>query len=196
MVPIFVAPSRPPAGEVVVTLSAAVRERRRIRIRYRSGLSEETEREVDPYAVVQSEVYWYTLGYCHLRDGRRLFRLDRVLAVEPLAETFERPPGLDTPGRVLESLADMREDRWSVEVLLEAAPGEAREQVPPMGVSLEETPDGVLLRSSTSDLGWMVRVLVGLSFPFVVRRPPELREALRRRAEEVTALAARTEKRR
>jgi predicted DNA-binding transcriptional regulator YafY len=62
-----------------------------------------------------------------------------------------------------------------------------------MGVSLEEALDGVLMRSSTSDLGWMARVLAGLSFPFVVRRPPELREALRRRAQEVTAFAARTD---
>jgi predicted DNA-binding transcriptional regulator YafY len=193
VVPAAVAPSRLPAGEIVVTLSAAVRERRRVRMRYRSGLSEETQRDVDPYAVVQGEVYWYALGYCHLRDGRRLFRLDRVLAVEPLDEAFERPPGLDTPERVLRALADMREDRWSVEVLLEASPSEAREQVPTMGISLEETPSGVLLRSSTSDLGWMARVLAGLSFPFVVRRPPELREALRRHAEEVAALAARTE---
>ncbi len=162
-------------------------------MRYRSGLSEETERGVDPYAVVQGEVYWYALGYCHLRDGRRLFRLDRVLAVEPLEEVFERPPDLDTPERVLESLADMREDRWSVEVLLEAPPGEAREQVPTMGVSLEEIPGGVLLRSSTSDLGWMARMLAGLSFPFAVRRPPELREALRRHAEKVAALAERKE---
>lgn len=192
VVPSAVAPSRLPAGEVVVTLSAAVRERRRVRMRYRSGLSEETERSVDPYAVVQGEVYWYALGYCHLRDGRRLFRLDRVLAVEPLEEAFERPPDLDTPERVLESLADMREDRWYIEVLLEA-PGEAREQVPTMGISLEEVPDGVLLRSSTSDLGWMARVLAGFSFPFVVRRPPELREALRRHAEEVAARAGRTE---
>ena len=165
-------------------------------MRYRSGLSEDTEREVDPYAVVQGEVYWYALGYCHLRDGRRLFRLDRVLAVEPLDEGFERPPGLDTPERVLESLADMREDRWSAEVLLETTLGEAREQVPTMGISLEEVPGGVLLRSSTSDLGWMARVLAGLSFPFSVRRPPELREALRRHAAEVAALAARTDDRR
>ena len=193
VVPAVVAPSRLPAGEIVVGLSAAVRERRRVRMRYRSGLSEETEREVDPYAVVQGEVYWYALGHCHLRGGRRLFRLDRVLAVEPLDEGFERPPGLDTPERVLESLADMREDRWSAEVLLETTLGEAREQVPTMGISLEEVPGGVLLRSSTSDLGWMARVLAGFSFPFFVRRPPELREALRRHAEEVAALAARTE---
>ena len=196
VVPAVVAPSRLPAGEILVGLSAAVRERRRVRLRYRSGLSEETERAVDPYAVVQGEVYWYALGYCHLREGRRLFRLDRVLTVEPLAQIFERPPGLDTPERVLQSLADMREDRWSVEVLLETTPQEAREQVPTMGISLEQTQDGVLMRSSTSDLGWMSRVLAGLSFPFSVRRPLELREALRRHAAEVAALAARTDDRR
>ena len=192
VVPAAVAPSRLPAGEIVVTMSAAVRERRRVLMRYRSGPSEETEREVDPYAVVRGEVYWYALGHCHLRGGRRLFRLDRVLAVETLGGTFERPAGLETPERVLEALADMREDRWSVEVLLETTPDEAREQVPRMGVSLEAVsgePGAVIMRSSTSDLGWMARVLAGLSFPFVVRNPPELREALRRHAREIAALA-------
>ncbi|HEX6711651.1 MAG TPA: YafY family protein [Rubrobacter sp.] len=193
VVPAAVAPARLPAGDVVVTVSAAVRERRRVRMRYRSGISEETERDVDPYAVVQGDAFWYTLGYCHLREGRRLFRLDRVLAVERLDETFELPPGFDTPRGVLEALADMREDRWSVEVLLETTVGEARGQLPKMGVSLEETPEGVVMRSSTSDLGWMARLLAGLSFPFVIRRPSELRESLRRLAAQVAALADRTD---
>ena len=33
----------------------------------------------------------------------------------------------------------------------------------------------VILRCLTSDLGWLARVLSGLSCPFVVRRPTELR---------------------
>jgi len=185
------APARLPAGEVVVTLSAAVRERRRVRMRYRAGDSGETRRAVDPYAVVQGDAFWYTFGYCHLREGRRLFRLDRVLSVERLDESFVLPPGFDTPQGVLEALAEMREDRWSVEVLLETTPVEARGQLPKMGLSLQETPQGVVMISSTSDLGWMARVLAGLSFPFVVRRPPELREALRRLAAEIVALAER-----
>jgi predicted DNA-binding transcriptional regulator YafY len=48
------------------------------------------------------------------------------------------------------------------------------------------------MRSSTSDLAWMARVLAGLSFPFVVRTPPELRESLRSLAAEIAALAERT----
>ena len=193
VVPAAVAPARLPAGDIVVTVSAAVRERRRVRIRYRSGASEETERVVDPYVIVQGDAFWYTLGYCHLRRGIRLFRLDRVLAVERIDEKFELPPGFDTPQGVLDALADMREDRWSVEVLLETTVGEASGQLPKMGVSLQETPEGVVMRSSTSDLGWMARVLAGLSFPFVVRRPSELRQSLRRLAAEVAALAERTE---
>jgi predicted DNA-binding transcriptional regulator YafY len=186
-----ISPPTLPAGETVVIVSEAVRERRQVRMRYRSEPSKETERKVDPYAVIHKEGYWYTVGYCHLRRGRRLFRLDRVLEAEALRETFERPSGFDTPERVLESLATMREDRWSVEVLLETDVGQARQQLPLIGTTIQETPDGVLMRSSTSDLGWMARVLAGLDFPFVVRRPPELREALRQLAAEISRLAER-----
>jgi predicted DNA-binding transcriptional regulator YafY len=192
VVPAAAAPARLPAGEVVVTLSAAVRERKRVEMRYRSDDSGETQRAVDPYAVVQGDAFWYTFGYCHLREGRRLFRLDRVLSVERLDASFELPPGFDTPQGVLGALAEMQEGRWSVEVLLETTAQEARAQLPKMGVSVEETSQGVVMRSSTSDLGWMARVLAGVSFPFVVRTPPELREALRRLAAEITALAERT----
>ena len=193
VVPAATAPAHLPAGEVVVTLSAAVRERKRIRMRYRSGDSGKTRRAVDPYAVVQGDAFWYTFGYCHLRRGRRLFRLDRVLSVERLDESFELPPGFDTPQGVLEALADMREDRWSVEVLLETTAGEARAQLPKMGVSIEEAPQGVVMRSSTSDLGWMARVLAGVSFPFVVRTPLELRDSLQSLAAEIAALSERTD---
>jgi predicted DNA-binding transcriptional regulator YafY len=193
VVPAAAAPARLPAGEVVVTLSAAVRERKRVRMRYRSGDAGETRRDVDPYAVVQGDAFWYTFGYCHLREGRRLFRLDRVLSVQELDESFELPSGFDTPQSVLEALADMREDRWSVEVLLETTAPEARSQLPKMGVTLQERSEGVVMRSSTSDLGWMARVLAGLSFPFVVRTPPELRESLRSLATEIAALAERTD---
>jgi predicted DNA-binding transcriptional regulator YafY len=159
-------------------------------------LGEETERRVDPYAVVHREGYWYAVGRDHLRGRMRLFRLDRVLEAEALGETFVRPPGFDAPQQVLDALAAMPQDRWLVEVLLEATLEEAREQVPPMGVTLEEAEGGVLMRSSTSDLGWMARVLAGLSFPFVVRRPPGLRQALKRRAAEIADLAGRIEDRR
>src|SRR5215208_6146068 len=77
-------PQAPARSDALLTLSAAVGEQRRVRLRYRSGWSRETEREVDPYGVMHREGYWYAVGHCHLRGGMRLFRLDRVLEAEML----------------------------------------------------------------------------------------------------------------
>ena len=160
-------------------------------MRYRARGSGVTERLFDPYGVVRREGYWYAVGHDHLRGQVRLFRLDRVLEAEPLGETFGLPPEYDGPEAVLRVLADMPGDRWTVEVLLEAAPEEARGQLPALGVTLEGAPGGSVLRCSTSDLDWMARVLAGLDCPFVVRRPAELKAALEKRAAEILALARR-----
>src|SRR5829696_160033 len=167
-------------------------EQRRVRLRYRSGWSRETEREVDPYGVMHREGYWYAVGYCHLRRGMRLFRLDRVLGAEMLEETFTRPTGLDSPGAVLSAVADTPGDRWSVEVLLEAKVEEVQGQLPSVGLSLEQTEGGTLLRCSTWSLEWPARLLAGLDCSFVVGRPTELRDALELRAEKLATLAKRT----
>jgi predicted DNA-binding transcriptional regulator YafY len=185
-------PQAPARSEALLTLAAAVGEQRSVRLRYSSGLSRETKREVDPYGVMHREGYWYAVGHCHLREGMRLFRLDRVLEAEMLEETFVRPAGLDSPGAVLSAVANTHGDRWSVEVLLEAGVDEVRGQLPSVGLSLEQTEGGTLLRCSTWSLEWPARVLAGLDCTFVVRRPTELRDALEQRAEKLATLAKRT----
>jgi predicted DNA-binding transcriptional regulator YafY len=162
-------------------------------MRYRSGRSEETEREVDPYGVLRRESYWYAVGHCHLRGGLRLFRVDRVLEAEVLDETFALPEGLGSPEAALKALEDAPREAWQVEVLLETGVEEVRAQLPPMGITLEQTEGGTLLTCPTRNLGWMARVLAGLDCPFVVRRPDELKQALERRAREISALAKRAE---
>ena len=126
--------------------------RRRVRLRYRSARSGETERTVDPYSLLEREGCWYLFAYCRLREGPRLFRLDRVLGAETLEETFERPPGLESPEAMLGAVANSHPP-WEVEVLLETSLERAREMVPTMLASLEETDGGVVLRSTASDLG-------------------------------------------
>ena len=189
--PAVAPPATPPTGEVVLKVASAVRGRKRIHLRYRSGHSEETEREVDPYGVVHREGFWYTFGNDHLRGGTRLFRLDRILDVEVLEAGFVRPAGLESQEGVLRTVANLPGDDWSVEVLLGTTLAEAREEVPPMTAALEEVEGGVIVRCSTSDLAWMARVLSGLSCQFVVQRPAELREALRHHAAEIRDLAGR-----
>jgi predicted DNA-binding transcriptional regulator YafY len=187
-------PQAPARSEALLTLAAAVGEQRRVRLCYSSGLSRETKREVDPYGVMHREGYWYAVGYCRLREGMRLFRLDRVLEAEMLEETFARPAGLDSPEAVLSAVANTHGDRWSVEVLLETGVDEVRGQLPSVGLSLEQKEGGTLLRCSTWSLEWPARVLAGLDCSFVVRRPTELRDALEQRAEKLATLAKRTER--
>ena len=187
-----VPPVAPPDSGVVSGLAGAVGERRKVRLRYRSVRREETSRVVDPYAVLQREGRWHLFGHCHLRSGARLFRLDRMLEMEVLDETFERPPELDAPEAVLEAVANTH-GPWKVEVLLQTSRERAREGVTPMLASLEETEEGVLMRCTTGNLDGMARVVAGLFFPLVVRNPPELRDALKRHAAEIASLAERTE---
>jgi predicted DNA-binding transcriptional regulator YafY len=181
-------PASLPEGEMVSDMAGAVGERRRVWLRYRSARREETERVVDPYALLQRERRWHLFGWCHLRKDQRLFRLDRVLDAGVLEETFERPAGLDGPEKILETLVNTL-GPWEIEVLLETSMEYAREQVPQIVASLEQVEDGVLMRCSVESLDGMARFLAGLFCPFVVRRPPELREALKEHASEITRLA-------
>ena len=194
-VSISVGRQSPARSEALLTLAAAAGERRIVRMRYRSGRSEETDREVDPYGVLHREGYWYAVGYCHLRGGLRLFRIDRVLKTEMLEKTFVLPAGLGSPEAAMRALESTpREVVWSVEVLLETEDANIRERLPSMGLTLEQTEDGTLLRCPTRNLNWIARLLAGLECSFVVRQPDELRKALEQRAEEISALAKRTEK--
>jgi predicted DNA-binding transcriptional regulator YafY len=181
-------PATPPDGEVVSALAGATDERRRVRLRYRSARGEETIRVVDPYAVLRTEGRWHLFGHCHLRSDARLFRLDRMLEAEVLEEGYERPPDLDAPEAVLRAVTN---GPWEFEVLLETSVEGAREQVPPVVASAEEAEGGVLMRGTADDLDWTARLLAGLSCPFTVRKPPELREALGRHAAELARLAGR-----
>ena len=184
-------PRTTPASEVVAAFSQAARRGRRLRVRYRSRQGEETVRGFDPYGLVYRGGYWYAAGHCHLRGGLRVFRLDRVAGVELCEETFEPPPGFDALEHVLHSLATAPGE-WEVEVLLETSIERAREVVPRSLATLRPVEGGVLMGCTVQRLGWLAHFLAGLCCPLIVRRPPELREELRRLATHAVSLAERS----
>jgi hypothetical protein len=55
------------------------------------------------------------------------------------------------------AVANSPGERWAVEVLLETGVEEVRRLLPPVGLSLERTEGGTLLRCSTWSLVWMAR---------------------------------------
>jgi predicted DNA-binding transcriptional regulator YafY len=179
-----------PESAVLLRLGVAAQRGEQVQLRYQSG-AQVTERAVDPYGIVLHWDRWYLAGWCHLRSAVRVFRLDRVLAVEPLAATFTRPEGFDSLGAVLEALA-LAPKGWDVEVLLETTLDDAQRQVPPGLAVLEATPEGVMLRGQFEALDRLACGLLLCTCPFVVRRPAELRDALREVAARAQALAARS----
>jgi predicted DNA-binding transcriptional regulator YafY len=176
----------PAANEVVVTISAAARQRQRVWLRHVSFDGRESERELDPYSIVYRAGRWYAAGYCHLRHELRVFRLDRVLAVEPREASFERPADFDALAEVERAIASVPQE-WYAEVLLYTTLADTRCRVPPAFAIMEETSDGVLLRCQVNHLSYVASVVAGLGCTFTVREPPELRDELRALAARVLA---------
>jgi predicted DNA-binding transcriptional regulator YafY len=178
---------------VLMRLSLAIQRAERVQLWYQSGAAE-TERCVDPYGLVFHWGCWYLAAWCHLRQAIRVFRLDRVVALEPVPEMFARPVGFDSLTCVTESLA-MAPWGWEVEVLLKATLETVERQLSAGWAILEKHPEGIVLRGQYDRLDWIAAQLLLLNCPLMVRRPPELVEALRVFGERASALAQAQDKR-
>jgi predicted DNA-binding transcriptional regulator YafY len=179
-----------PRTNVVITLCTAMQQQRRVSMRYASFNAEESARAVDLYGLVYRPGYWYAVGYCHLRQDLRVFRLDRIANAEIGSETYTRPAGFDPLEYVSRALA-MTPRTWPVEVLLETTLEEARQYIPAVMAALEQNQAGLLLRCSTGNLAWFAHILADLPFAFTVRHPPELRAELQKMAARIAEMASR-----
>jgi len=78
------------APDAVTTLRAAIDDSRVIRIGYVGKASNErTVRLVEAESVFFNLGNWYLSGFCRLADAERLFRVDRIDAIEVLEELYE-----------------------------------------------------------------------------------------------------------
>jgi len=91
------------AADAVDAVAAAVVTRTSLAFRYRTADGRTSDRQVDPYAVVQRRGSWYLVAHDHDRDALRAFRLDRIQG-DPTAigepGAFETPAGLDVAAAV------------------------------------------------------------------------------------------------
>jgi predicted DNA-binding transcriptional regulator YafY len=77
----------------IAPLARAVWENRRIRTRYRRWDSSEVDRELDPLGLILKAGNWYVAARC--RGSDRTYRVSRILELEELDTTFERPADFD-----------------------------------------------------------------------------------------------------
>ncbi len=180
-----------PSALVVMMLSSAVRSGQRVLLHYRSSRSEVTQRAFDPYGIAYHSGLWYTIGYCHLREGQRLFRVDRITHIEVTNQTFPPRVNFSALEAVQQALAAVPR-AWQVEVWLETSLEEAQRRTQLPKAFFEVAKGGILFRMDVDDLPWMARLLAGLGVPFIVHHPRELCDVLRQYARTLASYAERS----
>ncbi len=161
--------------ELTTRLIGACTAARRLRLVYRL-CSGDRVMEADPWAVVLRHSRWYLLGWSHTRQAVRTLRLDRIVAVEALPETFTPPAGLDALRTLEEHLSQGR--THPVDVLVDAGVEETSRWLPRSLARLEPHAGGrTRLRATTDDPDWYARKLAAIPAPFRVLGSAELRRA-------------------
>jgi predicted DNA-binding transcriptional regulator YafY len=175
------APDRSAARPDPGTTSALVQacsEQRRVRLGYRTEAGSEWVAEVDPWALVVRHGRWYLLCHSYGADARRAYRIDRVLAVDLLDETFTPPADLDPVAVLEEHLAVGWE--YDVEVVIDAPLDTVAPYVPrPLGRLEPVDAATTRLVGSTSNPRWYAERLAAIPASYRIVRCPELRDASR-----------------
>lgn len=146
--------------EMLQQLRRAIIERIIVRFRYHTrhtedGRDAQSTREADPYSLVHVSNAWHLVAYCHIRQGIRNFRLDRIENLELLAKTFTRPTDFQMGGYqgrertlTVRALFDKEVARW------------VHESRSYYTVTEEETPEGMMVtlrvRQESEVLQWLL----------------------------------------
>lgn len=171
----------------VSRLSVAVHRGHRVFLRYLAFSGDESSRLFDPYGIVYHNGYWYTAGYCHLRNNLRIFRIDRIVALEQLNQPFERPVDFNTLQYVYSALATMP-GTYQVEIVLHGPIEQVRQLLPPAAGTLEETPSGIIWRREVYELESIAHLLLRFDFPVTICQPTELGEIMRQLARKALSM--------
>jgi len=180
--PVHAADQVPDPTGIRETLLAAARDRRPCAIVYaKSGADDMEARVIHPYCLVHADGAWYAVGWCAVKEGMRVFRLDRILEAAEADGAFEVPADFDpaqyiTATRVYRAQAD-------VEVRVRYGPRIARwvrERAAAGMAGWEEEADGsVVIRHRVADPHWVVSHALTYGPDAEILEPEELRELVR-----------------
>jgi predicted DNA-binding transcriptional regulator YafY len=167
---------------VVSELALATQTHQQVRIEYENHQKRSSQRSIEPLGLVREGGYWFLAAYCLLRQDFRLFRADRISAVQVTPETFEPRSNFDVRDFTRERLQETPA-QWTTEVWLDATPQTIWYGLVPPRAKLTVENDGMVLRYGVNDLERYAARLLELKVRLEVRHPPELKTAFRAVAE-------------
>lgn len=155
-------------------LQRAIDEDRQARIDYYVPTRDETTaRTVDPVALLSADGYEYLDAWCHLAQARRLFRIDRVHAVEVVDQ--QRDHDDLSPRDLSEGLFEPGPDDIEAVVRVERWARWVADYYPV--VATEELGEGRLeVTLRVGDPLWLVRLALRLAPALTIVSPVELQQ--------------------
>ncbi len=181
-------------SERLADIEHAIRNRKRITMDYTtSSTGEVNKREIDPYGLVFRQRAWLLVGFDHLRENVRSFRLDRIVqltvAPKPKSPDFERPTGFDVRAYASRSPWTF-EVEAPVTVELDVLPGAAAVADEDFGPGASKTPlpeGGVRVSFTCANPDFVVGKVLEHKGALVVHAPASLRARVRAEAAAIRA---------
>lgn len=163
-------------GRTTAVLRDALTAGRRVHLAYVvPSRDERTERDVDPMRLAHVEGHWYLEGWCHRAEDVRLFRVDRIEAVDVLDEAAVLPEGVT--GRDLSSGAYQRGvDDVPVTLRLHPSAHWVAEYYPV--TSRQTSGEDLLVTLPTSNEGFLRRLVLRLGGGVQIIAPEGLRHSV------------------
>jgi len=163
-----------PWEETLHTLRQCIVSRRRVQLSYRApGRETETRRAIDPYALAFQWGLWYLVGFCHLRQEKRTFRVDRVEDVRALESRFDMPADFSVREYLAQSLWE--DPPYKVTVELQRSIVTRVRDLHGHWMELEQQPSGsALARFAVHNLEWTTGWVLSLGSAAKAIDPPEL----------------------
>ncbi len=173
--------------ETLRLLRTAIVEHCTVRFQYARKIitvSDTTLRDVDPYSLARLSNDWLLMGYCHLRQDIRVFRLGRMEQVCVLERKFDRPLNF-TP----DWIASSEQRRVEVTALFDLEVAHWVQEARPFSVVSEETTnEGFLLTLRVRDERDIFQWLLSWGKHVRVIGPESLRMLIRQEIEQMSQI--------
>ena len=158
-----------------------------VRLHYRDGHDEITQRDVEPAGLIFYGGRWHLVGWCRLRQDERDFRTDRIEKLEVLGERFEPRSEFRADDHFTCRLKDVVSHEAVVHMPRWAMDKVRRDWL--RGLVKEESDgDGVRVTLATSSLDWLARWLLAFGPEVTIQTPAELRAKVRELALETASI--------
>lgn len=172
--------------ERVEMVQSALQQSRQLELEYEAQDGRISCRWVSPYALVHRWGWWYLVGYCHLRQAIRSFRVDRARMLGLGEAAVQAPADFE----IRQYLAQEWENQFFYTARLRFTPHAAGLATGSRAMwdELEEKEGGsVETTLRAPDLEWLARQVLSLGGGVTVLSPAELRQLVARTARDLAA---------